>query len=264
MQRKPINFIKMSGSGNDFIVVDNRSGIVKHASLFAKKNCRKNGTDGLLLVVKSTRRGGADFGMIYYNSDGSRASFCGNGARCIALFAYRNKITPAKMSFDSDAGLISAEVKHNSTVKIKMPRPVNHRQGFGLAVSGRNYEASFINTGVPHTVIFVKDVDKINVKKLGRAIRWHKKFQPAGTNVNFAKVIGKNKLQVRTYERGVEAETLACGTGITASAIIAVLEKYVKSPVSILTKGGEVLKVYFDGRTAYLEGKVKVLSEGKI
>ncbi|MFA5779538.1 MAG: diaminopimelate epimerase [Elusimicrobiota bacterium] len=278
MQRKIINFVKMSGSGNDFIVIDNRNKIVKTASAFAKKYCNREGVDGLLFVEKS-HLPHTDFRMIYYNSDGSRASFCGNGARCISLFAYLNKIAPSKMSFKSDAGLITAEIKNDlechyesrlvgswqsQTVKIKMPVPKNFKLDFDLTASGKNFEASFVHTGVPHTVIFVKNIKNVDVNKLGRLIRFHKKFEPSGTNVNFVKVLGKNKLQVRTYERGVEAETLACGTGVVASAIISIMKKYVSSPVSVLTQGGETLKVYYDGKTAFFEGKVSLVFEGEI
>jgi diaminopimelate epimerase len=112
-------------------------------------------------------------------------------------------------------------------------------------------------------VIFVKNIENVDVNKLGRLIRFHKKFKPAGTNVNFVKVLAKNKLQVRTYERGVEAETLACGTGVVASAIISIMKKYVSSPVSVLTQGGETLKVYYDGKTAFFEGKVTIIFERK-
>jgi len=179
------------------------------------------------------------------------------------------------MSFESDAGIISAEIKNGTKchpglvsgshiVKIKMPLPKNFKLDFDLTAVGQNFNASFINTGVPHTVIFVEDIKKIKVEHLGKAIRWHKEFQPEGTNVNFVKVLAKNKLQVRTYERGVEAETLACGTGVVASSVILIMKKYVSSPVSVLTQGGETLKVYYDGKTAFLEGKVTVVFEGKI
>ncbi len=263
----------MSGSGNDFIVIDNRNKIVKDASAFAKKYCNREGVDGLLLVEKPLQKQN-DFRMVYYNSDGSHASFCGNGARCISLFAYLNKIAPSKMSFKSDAGLITAEIRdaagghcesrlvgswQSRVVKVKMPSPKNFKLDFGLPAGGKNFTASFANTGVPHTVIFVKDIKNVDVNKLGRLIRFHKKFKPAGTNVNFVKVLGKNKLQVRTYERGVEAETRACGTGVVASAVISIMKKYVSSPVSVLTQGGEILKVYYDGKTAFFEGKVSFI-----
>lgn len=273
MQRKIINFVKMSGSGNDFIVIDNRNKIVRIASAFAKKYCNKEGVDGLLLVEKALQKQN-DFKMVYYNSDGSRASFCGNGARCISLFAYLNKIAPSKMSFESDSGIILAEIKNCSRkaklcydVKVKMPTPRNFKPDFNISVFGKNLKASFINTGVPHTVIFVKDIKNVDVNKLGRLIRFHKKFKPEGTNVNFVKVLAKNKLRVRTYERGVEAETLACGTGVVASSVISIMKKYVSSPVSVLTQGGETLKVHcknvvrpFTGcfPDVFLEGKVTI------
>ncbi|MEW6555755.1 MAG: diaminopimelate epimerase [Elusimicrobiota bacterium] len=253
--KKSLNLTKMSGSGNNFIVIDNRKPLVSNPSVFAKKYCRREDIDGLLLVEKSLRRN-TDFRMVYYNSDGSHAAFCGNGARCIALFAYLNKISSAKMVFESDAGLINAEVKKKSVVKIKMPEPKNFGLDFLLKIAGKKFEASFADTGVPHTVIFVKDIKNVDVEHLGRAIRWHKRFQPSGTNVNFVKVLSRNKLQIRTYERGVEAETLACGTGVVASAIISILKKYVCSPVNVLTQGGETLKIYYNGRTAFFEGKV--------
>ncbi|MFH1540942.1 MAG: diaminopimelate epimerase [Elusimicrobiota bacterium] len=276
MQRKSVSFVKMSGSGNDFIVIDNRNKIVKNATTFAKKYCSRKfgiGADGLLLVEKSKA---ANFKMVYYNSDGSRASFCGNGARCIALFAYVKKIASLKMSFESDAGLISAEVKNNlkchceekpcqsQTIKIKMPEPKNFNLDFNITVEGKKFEASFVDTGVPHTVIFAEKIENVDVEKFGRLIRFHKKFQPAGTNVNFVKILGKNKLQVRTYERGVEAETLACGTGVVASSMISIKKGFVKSPVTILTQGGEILNVYYDGKTVHFEGKISLVFGGKI
>ena len=280
-------FTKMSGSGNDFIVIDNRKKIVRNASVFAKKYCHRKhgiGADGLLLVEKATRSI-TDFRMVYYNSDGSRASFCGNGARCIAIFAYLNKIATAKMTFDSDVGIIPAEIADADlaaryNVKVKMPAPKHFNMDFDIEVLGKTFKASFVDTGVPHAVIFMEslrkqgyNIEKIDVHNLGSAIRFHKKFQPAGTNVNFVKVIGKNKLHVRTYERGVEAETLACGTGIVASSIISVLKNYVSSPVSVLTQGGETLKVHLENvvqpsdgyfHDVFLEGKVVVIFEGKI
>jgi len=262
--KKSINFWKMSGSGNDFVVVDNRQTVVKNPAAFAKKYCDRKfgvGADGILLVEKSKKY---DFRMVYFNSDGSRASFCGNGSRCISLFAYLNKIAPEKMSFESDAGLIYSEIMPQNAVKVKMPEPKNIKLNFDLTVDGKKFSAAFANTGVPHTVIFVNDIEKTDVETTGRKIRWHKMFQPAGTNVNFVKITNKNKISVRTYERGVEGETLACGTGTVASAVISILKKYAVSPLSSETRGGETLKVHYDGKTAYFEGKVSVSFEGVI
>jgi len=262
--KKAINFWKMSGSGNDFVVIDDRRRAVTNPAAFAKKYCHRKfgvGADGLLLVEKSKKH---DFRMVYFNSDGSRAAFCGNGSRCISLFAYLNGIAPKKMSFESDAGIIYAEVGHGNTVKVRMPEPKDIRVDFNVDVDGKKYRASFADTGVPHTVIFVKDTENVDVAALGRKIRRHRMFAPAGTNVNFVKVLGKHKISVRTYERGVEDETLACGTGAVASAVISILKKFAVSPLSAATRGGEILRVYYDGKTAYLEGKVEVTFEGKI
>jgi diaminopimelate epimerase len=260
----------MSGSGNDFIVIDNRKKIVSAPSAFAKKYCHRKfgvGADGILLVEKSAKH---NFTMKYYNSDGSRASFCGNGSRCISLFAYLNKIAPRKMTFDSDAGVISAEVAGSGTaqlcqdVKVRMPDPKNIKLDLCVSVEGKKYNSSFADTGVPHTVIFVEDIENVDVEALGRKIRFHEMFKPSGTNVNFVKVLNKSKISLRTYERGVEGETLACGTGTVASSVISILKTYVKSPLSAITRGGETLKVYYDGQTAHFQGKVSVVFEGKL
>ncbi|MDD5687731.1 MAG: diaminopimelate epimerase [Elusimicrobia bacterium] len=265
-----VNFTKMSGSGNDFIVIDNREKIVKNPSDFAKKYChRKFGidADGLLLVEKSKT---ADFKMRYYNSDGSFASFCGNGSRCIALFAYLKKIAPQKMRFDSDADIISAEIVSSCKeefcydVKVKMPQPKDIRQDLNVNVENKIFKVSFINTGVPHAVIFVKNIKDIDVNDLGKKIRWHKEFKPEGTNVNFVQVTNKSSLHVRTYERGVEAETLACGTGVVASSVISILKEYVSSKVNVLTQGGEILKVYYEEGKIHFEGKVSSIFEGQV
>jgi diaminopimelate epimerase len=208
--------------------------------------------------------------MKYYNSDGSRASFCGNGSRCISLFAYLNKIAPHKMTFDSDAGVISSEITGRGKtalcrdVRVKMPDPKNISLDLFIPVDGKKYNASFADTGVPHTVIFVDDIENADVETLGRKIRFHKIFKPAGTNVNFVKLLNSGKISLRTYERGVEGETLACGTGTVASSVISILKKYVKSPLSAITRGGEILKVYYDGKTAHFEGKVSVIFGGVI
>ena len=262
--KKQINFWKMSGSGNDFVVIDNRKSIVKKPAEFAERYCHRKfgvGADGLLLVEKSKNY---DFKMVYFNSDGSRAAFCGNGSRCIALYALLNGIAPRKMSFASDAGIISAEIMRENAVKVKMPDPKGIKLDFDITVDGKKHKASFADTGVPHTVVFVNNIEKTDVETLGRKIRWHKMFKPSGANVNFVKLLGKNRISVRTYERGVEGETLACGTGTVAASVISILKKYVVSPLSSTTRGGEILRVYYDGKTAFFEGKVSKIFEGKI
>ena len=264
-----IEFVKMVASGNDFIVIDNRKAEVPGAGLhqFAKQICDRNygvGGDGILVIEPSKK---ADFRMRIINSDGSEAEMCGNGARCVALFAKENKIAGKMMTFETLAGIIEAEVC-DDIVKLKMSDPSDLRREVRVLIENEDYVAHFVNTGVPHTVIYVEDLDSWDVKRLGREIRHHKTFAPKGTNVDFVEVMDGNVLRVRTYERGVENETLACGTGVTASAIISAAVKNFKSPVVCLTKGGDKLKVYFkksgdDFTDVYLEGGAQEVFSGK-
>lgn len=257
----------MVASGNDFIVIDNRKNIFKNPLKETARLCEFHtgvGADGVLLVEKS-RKG--DFKMRIINSDGSEAEACGNGFRCIALYAKEKMGAPAKFTFESLAGLIEGQVKGNR-VRVQMVQPHGLREA-DLVVNGHRLHYSFINTGVPHTVIFVEGLEKIDVDGLGRAIRNHKNFQPKGTNVNFVEVKGPNLIHVRTYERGVEKETLACGTGSTASAIISGIQGYVKTPVKIKTSGGEMLTVDFKREkdkftNVTLEGEARIVFEGNL
>ncbi len=206
--------------------------------------------------------------MRYFNADGSEAEFCGNGASCLALFAYSKRIVSDKMNFVAKSGVIQAEVK-NGKVKLRLPNPQDLRLNFSLKVNGKNYTFFFVNTGVPHTVHFSRDVDKIDVKGLGQKVRFHKFFQPQGTNVDFVKVRDKKTILIRTYERGVEEETLSCGTGVVASAVIAGIKNLVQAPVQVITRGGEIFKVYYRCnrgavKEVYLENSPKFVFEGKI
>jgi len=264
-----ILFEKYQAGGNDFIVIDNRRGIVKNPSQFAKQFCQRKlgiGADGLILIEKAKD---ADFRFRIFNPDGSEPEMCGNGARCAALFVVEHKIAPAKLSFLSEAGEYFAEVKSAAEVKIKMVDPTQINLDMELEVNEAPLTVNYINTGVPHTVAFSADIENIKVEQLGCLIRQHREFAPQGTNVDFVQARGKNSLAIRTYERGVEGETLACGTGTVASAIIAGLKGLVKSPVKVHTKGGEVLKVYFKKQKGhvkdiFLEGKAKMVFSGKI
>lgn len=278
---KLINFTKMQAGGNDFVVLDNRKKFhPENYSQLAKKMCINKfsvGADGLLILenlAKKVKRN-THFQMRYFNPDGSEANFCGNGASCLALFAYEKKIAPAKMNFLSKSGLVSAMVK-NGKVKLKMTNPQRLNLDFTLDIDGKKYLLSFINTGVPHTVNFIREIDKIDVQKLGKIIRFHQFFQPDGTNVNFVQVKDKNTISIRTYERGVEDETLSCGTGAVASAIIAGVKNLVKPPVGadrppvkVLTQSGETLKVYYQIKNnqideVYLENSPKIVYTGEI
>lgn len=193
---------------------------------------------------------------------------CGNGSRCAARFAYANKIAPKQMSFETRAGIIKAELK-GKNVKVQLTQPRDLRLDFNVPIEGAGHQACSLNTGVPHVVYLVKDLDNTDVLNLGRKTRYHELFQPAGTNANFVKVSGAHKLKIRTYERGVEDETLACGTGSVAAALIAGAKGLIASPVAVSTKGGMTLKVYFDwdGKeftNVFLEGDVRIIYTGKI
>jgi len=265
-----IPFCKMSGSGNDFILIDNRQKILDadHLGDFVLRVCTRKvsvGADGLLLIEPSDR---VHFRWRFFNSDGSEAEMCGNAGRCAARFAVLKGIAPEKLSFETLAGIIEAEV-YGRRVKLQMVRPFGLHLDLLVAIDGEEHSLHFINTGVPHAVEIVQTASDVPVKELGRKVRFHPRFQPAGTNANFVQIIDRGNLKVRTYERGVEDETLACGTGAVASALIAAAKGLVDSPVAAKTSGGEVLNVYFqrqaDGsERVFLEGDTRVVYEGEL
>ena len=224
---KSLPFTKMEGSGNDFVILDGDafSSIVHRPSSIVKMCDRKFGigADGILLLEKSKK---SDVRMRIFNADGSEAEMCGNGARCVALYiAIQNK--KKSLTIETLAGFLQACVFQNS-VKLKMTDPLDLKLGQIVKVGAQSYEVDYINTGVPHAVVEVSDLKNFQVKSLGHALRHHRIFQPAGSNVNFMKFVDKDHLRIRTYERGVEDETLACGTGAVASAIIAILNHVAK------------------------------------
>ena len=242
---KNINFYKISAAGNDFILIDNRERVLpQDVSALATRMCNRKfavGADGLIILEKSAS---ADFRMRFFNSDGSPAEMCGNGARSLARFANKIGVAGKKMAFETEAGLVSAEIL-SENVRIQLSQPKDIRLDFVLKVDKREFNASFINTGVPHTVIYVNDIEKADVVNIGREVRYHKEFSPSGTNVNFVQVKDAHTLLVRTYERGVEDETLACGTGVTASAVVSGIKQLVSAPVSCVTRGGYTLLVTY-------------------
>jgi diaminopimelate epimerase len=264
-----IPFWKMSGSGNDFIVIDNRRGLVTagEGPDLARRLCARGfsvGADGLILIERSRE---ADFAWRFYNADGSEPAMCGNGGRCAARFAFLKGIAPARMRFMTGAGLIRAEV-NGDRVKLQLPLPSGYRERVPVAVDGRPLEPGFLLVGVPHAVVEAAALEQVPVAAWGRALRYDPAFGPAGTNVNFFRVEGPHRLRVRTYERGVEAETLACGTGSVATALVAAAAGLVKSPVTVVTSGGEQLTVHFRRRggeygEVFLEGKADVVYEGR-
>jgi len=266
--RSGIKFTKAVATGNDFVIVDNRSGLVKGLPGLAKEVCdRKRGIggDGLLVVEKSKK---ADFTMRIFNPDGSEAEMCGNGSRCIALYAATEKIAASEMTIDTLAGVLKASVKKD-IVRVRLTEPKDIKWNLCLMIDKCPYKLNFVNTGVPHVVHFVPDIEKVDVKNLGAHIRHHGEFSPEGTNADFVEVAGKDTIKIRTYERGVEDETLACGTGAVASAVISAEVEKMSSPITVSTRSGEKLKVYFkitsgNFKEVYLEGKAKLVYEGAI
>lgn len=234
----------MSGAGNDFVVIDNRA--LNHTLSAAQiaRLCDRHfgiGADGLL-AVEPTEDANADFRMRYYNADGGEAEMCGNGARCFARFVHSfRRANAERVRFLTPAGLIAGEYV-GSDVRINMTAPtemkLNQRADFGWG----EIEYHFMNTGVPHVVVYVPDAEKIEIVAQGRAIRRSPIF-PRGTNVNFVQIINASNLIVRTYERGVEDETLACGTGVVASALITNRVRGLALPLGLKVRGGDVLKV---------------------
>ncbi len=267
---KPIPFWKMSGSGNDFILIDNREDIIaaEGMSQFAALICRRKisaGADGLIMVQHSDE---ADFSWRFFNSDGSMAEMCGNGARCAARFAYMNGIAGERMRFETLAGVISAQV-NGDQVKIKMTAPFDLEMNATLDIQDRRIDFSSINTGVPHVVIQTEDIQAEPVVPLGRQIRLHDRFAPAGTNVNFVAPLADDVWVIRTYERGVEDETLACGTGSVAAALVLAARQGADSPVSLKNRSGGVLKVYYSRKKdhfdeVHLEGDARLIYQGAL
>lgn len=261
-----VRFFKMTASGNDFIIIDNREKLIDRSfpdlSSFVRKLCRRNfsvGADGVILVERSDR---AFFKWRFFNSDGSEAEMCGNGGRCVARFAYEMGIAPETMTFEIQTGIIRAEVK-GMRVKIQLHDPHSLCLDKRIRIDDEEVIINSVNTGVPHVVMIYEKIEDAPVEELGRKIRFHSTFSPSGTNVNFVKILKDDEIMVRTYERGVEGETYACGTGVVASAVVLKEKGLVKTPVNALTKGGESLRVYIGGGV-FLEGEVRFVFEGKL
>ena len=265
-----IYFYKISGSGNDFVIIDNRDRQMDKQRLpeFAANVCQRKisvGADGLILIEKSDV---ADFKWNFYNSDGSVAEMCGNGARCAARYAFLNNIAGSDMSFETIAGIVSACVK-DDRVKIKMTDPCDFNPSYTIDLQQGPLTISSVNTGVPHVVIMTDDIDHAPVIHTGKEIRFHNHFSPAGTNVNFISLQKRNTLKIRTYERGVEDETLACGTGSVAGAIVSAHHMKLTSPVKVKTKSNEFLTIYFNNINGifsdiYLEGDARIIYKGEL
>jgi diaminopimelate epimerase len=257
-------FFKMSGCGNDFILIDNRDGSVDSQVSdipdFAQKVCQRRhsvGADGLILIEKSKI---ADFGWRFYNADGSLAEMCGNGGRCAARFAYIKGIAKDRMAFETLAGIMKAEVLSDGRVKLQLTGPTKLKLDYAISLAGDELFLSSVDTGVPHAIILTDQVDRAPVETLGRPVRYHKAF-PKGTNVDFVELVDRTNLKIRTYERGVEGETYACGTGAVAAGVVLKAKGLTDDVVDIRTRGGEIVRVYVTD-DVYLEGSARVIYEG--
>jgi len=267
---KNISFVKMSGAGNDFILIDKAQNpeIALTNNVISRLCNRRNGigADGIIIISGHEE---FDFSMEYFSADGSTGTLCGNGARCAIKFARDTGKTKSNyVSFISNEIEYTGELLNNGLVKFNLKPPANVEENISLEIAGSGISASFLHTGSPHVVIVVDDIDDVQVIKIGREIRYSKSFAPEGTNVNFIETTGK-KIFIRTYERGVEDETYACGTGAVAAAIIGNIKFGVKPPISLHTKGGDELVVDFivdgsDYKNVSLTGPVKEVFNGEI
>jgi len=261
-----MEFSKIVGAGNDFVIMDNRDNKIYKKKTFAKKICNRKfgvGADGLILLENSKR---ADFKMRIFNPDGSEAEMCGNGLRCLVRFIKEENILKTKeIKIETKAGIYYTQIDEDK-IKIKMNIIGKPKMDIKISVKGENYTCYYLNTGVPHTVIFVKNIEKVKVEEIGPEIRYSEIFKPKGTNVDWVEVINQKSIRIRTYERGVEGETLACGTGIVAGAIISFLTGKISPPVNVIPASGEILKVYFssDLKEIFLEGKTNYIFKGII
>lgn len=272
-----IPFYKMQGCGNDFVAVDNRALRIPEADMprWAEKACaRAFGVcaDGIFFLEEAAGDDSLDYRWHFYNNDGSRAEMCGNASRCAARLAHALGLAPARHVFGTDAGPIHAEVftdqERAGQVRVQLTDP----QGLTLRTmlrvepdnAGQDLEVHFVDSGVPHAVVIVPDAAQVDVQKLGAALRYHEHFQPAGTNVNFVQVQDRGRIICRTYERGVEAETYACGTGAVASQVIAHALDLTDEEVRVTTSGGEVLGVLVRDGHPYLQGAAELVFTGTL
>jgi len=266
-----LEFTKMSGAGNDFILFDNREGRIVLTPEKIARLCHRQfgiGADGLMLLVPA-QTATADWAWQFYNSDGSDAEMCGNGARCFARYIQKTTgWSLPTVRFETIAGVIHAEF-HGERVTVGLTTPHGLRLEEAVTTADGEIQVSSLNTGVPHAVVFVADADQAMVQQRGAELRWHPHFQPRGTNVNFVQVLGTDHIRVRTYERGVEGETLACGTGVTAGALVSSRIRGFRSPVRVQVQGGDELAVSFreeDGQfhDVRLNGPATFVFEGRI
>ncbi len=263
-------FTKMNGAGNDFVLADSRDGRWRFDAAQVARLCHRQrgiGADGLILWVPCTS-GRAEWAWEFFNSDGSRAEMCGNGARCFARFVQRQTGAREQITWETLAGVITARFT-GERVSVTLTEPRELRPDQVLEAAGGRWCVDSLDTGVPHAVVFVPEAETVPVQSLGTALRHHPHFAPRGTNVNFVQTLGPGRIRVRTYERGVEGETLACGTGVTAAALLAARRHGWTGPVEVRVQGGDTLTVEFtwqDGqfRHVRLTGPAEFVFEGRM
>ncbi len=257
------SFMKISATGNDFVAIDNWRGAFPPEAEVVRKICARRlgvGADGILLLEKSPRY---HFAMRYFNADGSEGELCGNGARAIALFAYLTHKLPRNLTFESQVGTHQAIIASDG-VKVQMPGPQNMQSNLQLSEKFGYKSTGFVEIGVPHFVVEVQNLDTVDVLAVGKSLRYDPAFA-SGTNVDFFEQIDRHTISMRTYERGVEDETMACGTGATAVVLLNFLRKRVESPVTVSVRGGE-LTVEFtpDFSQIFLQGAVQPIYSGQL
>jgi diaminopimelate epimerase len=265
-----IEFTKMNGAGNDFVLIDNRRRTVRLSPDQVTRLCHRHlgiGADGLVMLIPCSS-GKADWAWEFYNSDGSVAEMCGNAARCFARYIQRLTGVQGQTRFETGAGVITARFQ-GDRVTVSLTSPQDLRLDQQVSLAGGVQTVHSLNTGVPHAVLYVSDADQAMVQQLGAEIRSHPQFAPKGTNVNFVQLLDGNAIRVRTYERGVEGETLACGTGVTASALISSRIHRLKSPVRVRVQSGDWLEVSFSDQdggfsAVQLTGSAEFVFEGRM
>ncbi|OGH61034.1 MAG: diaminopimelate epimerase [Candidatus Lindowbacteria bacterium RIFCSPLOWO2_12_FULL_62_27] len=276
MAKLALSVAKMQAAGNDFVVVNDMARRISSPARLAARLCHRQfgvGADGLILL-QPARNGRSAYRMRIINSDGSEAEMCGNGSRCAVKFAVESGLAPASHIFETLAGAIAGRYLSPAKVRVALTEPSEFRSNVVVPLRSGRIRGTFINTGVPHFVTFVRRLDGLDVNVLGREIRTHRIFSPRGTNVNFAQVLKSgrrnSRIRLRTFERGVESETLACGTGATASAIVAALTRGLCPPVAVVTTGGSVLTIQFcigsptGVSTVTMEGPVEKVFETRL
>ncbi len=251
--------IKYSGTGNKFILVDDRDGSMGNVTAESITLSESYDVDGVLLMQLSCE---ADIKMRIINRDGSEAEMCGNGARCAAHWAHHEAELPTQFSMQTGAGTVEALVADNM-VKVKLTNPINFRLVPELEVPAAIGVAAYIDTGVPHLVSQMQSILDLDIESVGSMVRNHPSLAPKGANASFY-ALNMDGIQCRVFERGVEGETLSCGTGSAACALVASLNHELDSPVKVLVQSGDILNIYFDYnengfKDVYLEGPVEIL-----